>query len=744
MEKWKMHRLNQLLSFSLVALLCAACNTTDGAFNDSHFTQSSPSPSSTPAPSPSASPNYETVSILDLGAQCDGVTDDSSVFNDASTSGKIIQIPDNATCMAKELTLQSDVTYTCTNCKIKLLPTGQGAKILDLSFVNNVRFQGVTFDGGGVAQGSYDDSAPFNLSSGGSGYPASTQFGVDFTGGSCSSAPWGVATTDASGVVISVNIVSAGKDCTSAPTADFSAAGSGSGATGTLPAPPNSSSNWNNVLNYVASVNGFYLENCKITSTGAVAGKVSSNVGALLLYKTSGKLTGLQIDNTVAGTQIEVDSGGIRDLLEIDDPVLDGSIGNAIQIKGGVNGSVLDGGTITNVTDGFLGTGENGNCVSVYSTSGVTVKNVHCIGARFSAVRVTAATDNLILNNIADGAGEVSYWAEFGAENNVFSGNQAINCLSGYSDTNIADRVMGAPNHYFQNTAQNCTDFGFHFEMADAWSNVAQDVPVGYSIGFGGTGKNIDLQGNTCANTNPTANRLGVCIMVDSSLTDSTNNAGIGTSGTQMSSSGGVAPIPLIANDLSNGGVGVSSISRANPGVITMDSAHTLNNGQVVLLNNIYGMTQLNGVLCTVAGASGAGTTSFNCGIDTTSFDAFAATPLGNPGPSASYIYSSGTTPTYTMASEYNDADTKLMPGNGSTLTSASSITITHVVHPLDGTTPITTIQSPPYTQANEVVSLMCSSACSFATGDNIGSSKTGTAGFAVRLVYDGSTWWPL
>lgn len=65
----------------------------------------------------------------------------------------------------------------------------------------------------------------------------------------------------------------------------------------------------------------------------------------------------------------------------------------------------------------------------------------------------------------------------------------------------------------------------------------------------------------------------------------------------------------------------ISAISQANPGVVTA-TAHGLTTGEIVLLTNILGMTQLNGGLYTVTVIDG---NNFNIGVNTTSMSAYTS-----------------------------------------------------------------------------------------------------------------------
>lgn len=69
----------------------------------------------------------------------------------------------------------------------------------------------------------------------------------------------------------------------------------------------------------------------------------------------------------------------------------------------------------------------------------------------------------------------------------------------------------------------------------------------------------------------------------------------------------------------------ITGITRANPGVVTTSAAHGFSNGDKIYIENVVGMTQVNGLVFTIAGASGS---VFNLGVDTTAYTAYGS--LGN------------------------------------------------------------------------------------------------------------------
>ena len=82
-------------------------------------------------------------------------------------------------------------------------------------------------------------------------------------------------------------------------------------------------------------------------------------------------------------------------------------------------------------------------------------------------------------------------------------------------------------------------------------------------------------------------------------------------------------------------------------------------------------------------------------------------------------------------------------PGNyeGPVLASAATITLSHPVHKVTGTTSCTTI-NPPYTGFVGHVTLVPTGAAPFATGGNVAAALTGTANVPILAYFDGSLWY--
>lgn len=83
-------------------------------------------------------------------------------------------------------------------------------------------------------------------------------------------------------------------------------------------------------------------------------------------------------------------------------------------------------------------------------------------------------------------------------------------------------------------------------------------------------------------------------------------------------------------------------------------------------------------------------------------------------------------------------------PGDfeGPALASAASVTLSHPVHKITGTTAITTL-IPPHSGFIGRVTLLATGAWTFGTGGNIAGTMTAAAGKAYFPYFDGTSWYP-
>ncbi|MCP4394544.1 MAG: hypothetical protein GY804_09805 [Alphaproteobacteria bacterium] len=67
----------------------------------------------------------------------------------------------------------------------------------------------------------------------------------------------------------------------------------------------------------------------------------------------------------------------------------------------------------------------------------------------------------------------------------------------------------------------------------------------------------------------------------------------------------------------------ITGISQANPGVVSCSDTGTLQNGDIVIIEGVSGMTEVNDILFTVAGL--VADTSFTIGVNTTGYGAWSS-----------------------------------------------------------------------------------------------------------------------
>jgi hypothetical protein len=242
----------------------------------------------------------------------------------------------------------------------------------------------------------------------------------------------------------------------------------------------------------------------------------------------------------------------------------------------------------------------------------------------------------VIDSNVVDGAGEASIYAEFGTEGSVISNNKVMNGSSAIVSTNLSSRAFGIHQLITGNQITNMNLKCFHIESDTLSGNSCSNSPLGVEMGFGGTGQANILGPNTWTN-------VTVPVAVDASLGATPANQV--TTSQMYSGTGdqGAAQVPSPAAIAFSGSttLNISNISNAASAVVTFSSGTQPSVGQVYLLTMIYGMDQINGQLCTVSAST---LTTFTCNINSSTYSAWAANPVGDANPQAMLIYSSGTT----------------------------------------------------------------------------------------------------
>lgn len=87
-------------------------------------------------------------------------------------------------------------------------------------------------------------------------------------------------------------------------------------------------------------------------------------------------------------------------------------------------------------------------------------------------------------------------------------------------------------------------------------------------------------------------------------------------SGESLDTTTGIVTLPALAS------VGITAITKANPGVVTTASAHGYSNGDKIHISGVGGMTQVNNLVFTIGGASGS---VFNLGVNTTGYGTYTS-----------------------------------------------------------------------------------------------------------------------
>ena len=603
----------------------------------------------------------EEVPAKSVGIAADGVTDDSAALN--AVQNETVHLPDNSTILASNLTLHSNVRFVCKGCVIKHNPADTSHYLLNLSFLSNVEFSGVTFDGNAVNTGSYSGAnaatTKVSITSGGSNFPPNIKLGFSLSGGSGGLSPLGYLQTNSSGVVTSLTLTSPGSDnvvptgislvgCNPPGTSTFTC----NGLTVSISALSNSTPTSYPYIAKVFNTTNFVLRDCRMINTGAVASNLSLYMGGFYFYETSYTLDNLRMDDSlVGGTQIEDDAGSQDNARRINSSYLLGSTQNAIQLKGSASNVEISGGTIKNVTDAQYGNGSNGNGLSMYGASNLRAHDLYINTVQFSCFRVTGATafNNHVSHSVCMNAGEGAAYTELGAYNNILDFNRFYNVDSGLHGTNASSRPNLAKNYFDHNIINGCTSYGAEMEHDDFTNNDITNCAIGLEVGNGSsTGMGMVISGNSFHSTGSGTYSPGmtVGIDVDKGVPSSLGNQ-IGTQIVNNSIDNNIA-IPIIS--LNNPGVlGISNLVNCSTTLtcVTLFTAPSF----AVAVNQVYliadqwatGMYQINGGLCQVTVVTD--TTHFTCGnLNSSTWGTFVGWPLGG---TKAYLVSSSTTTPY-------------------------------------------------------------------------------------------------
>jgi len=616
-----------------------------------------------------------------LGLVGDGVTDNAASFS-AAPQGLRVHLADGATYAigtngtGGAVRWPSNTQFWCYGCRI-LYRGAVTAFPFSWQSGSNQRYDGLTFDLGGVNTGGYQGaniaSTAVTVLTGGSGF-APGFFGIGFTGG-CGDTPLGYATVNGSGAVTAVTITRNGGGCTSTPTIANSfttypscpRSGTCTAPTFSYAAPTNTGGPAHTYGFYVTQATNWQCYDCWFQSTGSTPASTSLYMDGLKLYSSSFTVVRPHVASTVAGYQIDIDTNGSTAPGKVDTPYLNGSGFDALQVKStaasGAGDIEIAGGFCTNNYDASYGTGQWGNCYSIFEVSNVNLHDGYALGPRFSGVRVTgsssAAQTHLTQFNIVSrmhilGCGETGIYLELGSEWGHVDANQVIGCNSGINGDNADERPDNGINLITNNLLRDNVAFGIHAVHDKVQGNIVINSPIGYMFGNGGDGYGLNADSNRCFATKvPGTIPMQVCFAVDQGLKSAVTNQNINLHAPSVGASSGPAgyevagPIPVAA--LSNyAGVSISAMTLASPPVFTLYGGTPVANGQTWILRNIPGatlsdgVTPVNGQLCVIGSATA---TSFACtNLNTTGGVPFALPLYGNAAAAATLLYTSGTT----------------------------------------------------------------------------------------------------
>jgi hypothetical protein len=617
------------------------------------------------------------IQASELGIVCDGVTDTTAALNSRKASGHTVHLPDHKVCIGTAPGV-NNTRWVCTGCTIARNRNGKtpGGHSY-VGYNSNIEFDGITFDLNGVGLGSFGGSPNAATTlltvSGGKGFEPNFRFAFN-TGnsGGCHSPVLGYFTTDARGVPDKAVITVPGTGCTSLPTPQPSSKGWGGDGyanpvqpvfTWAQGAAPRKSANNLNMF-FIDHSKNIVFRNCTWRSTGATMGSLTANFEGVVVFESSVSFINPTFESTIAGTHLKVDSGGKDVRTYIKNIRSDGSQLNAIRLTGAPCNTEIDGGLITNVGDMIAGSGEAGNAISLYVTSRNKIHGVTIVNPRFTGIRVMggASTYNQISDVTIKGNREVGVWAELGAEFNSFDNISISQCDGGVHGTNIKDRPHGGTNTFTHLLISGCKSIGVAVEEDSVTDSTVIDTPIPFSVGFGGTGKDNVLKGNTCESTGKGYSLMPICFGIDRYA----QHASLISENNPIKGTGVVG---VAALEFSNRLI-IKSISNSKPAVISYNPNVNVKSaapavGTTYLLSSIFGMLNsagqsINGHLCTVSAvnmtASGPNPYSITCGgskslpaLDTTSYNAtpYQPPPQGQGNPRLLELYKNGDTTPY-------------------------------------------------------------------------------------------------
>lgn len=163
--------------------------------------------------------------------------------------------------------------------------------------------------------------------------------------------------------------------------------------------------------------------------------------------------------------------------------------------------------------------------------------------------------------------------------------------------------------HFFHAVAQGRAN-GFRFkDWGDYQVTVANGV-LGTGVGTGAPTVQLNKIYTAGAQTKT---RL---IAKPVSGTVETYRNAVAIAGESLDTTTGIVTLPALSSAT------ITGITQANPGVVTTSAAHGYSNEEKIYLAGVAGMTQVNGVVFTIAGVTA---TTFQLGVNTTSYGAYTS-----------------------------------------------------------------------------------------------------------------------
>lgn len=394
----------------------------------------------------------------------------------------------------------------------------------------------------------------------------------------------------------------------------------------------------NNAYIFLNNPTNILIQGINFTNSGTPP----VNARGILAFNGSGRIQNNNMDATVTGRHFILDGRpGTNKSWVFDGNKSIGSAEAGFYITNSTNpyvpgtmlNVILSNNTVENTTAQSGSTGQSGNCYNIFQADGVQLIGNTCTNPRFSAWRLNKSVGSIVSGNKAtagSNGGESCAYAELGAFNNTFIGNECRGFPSGFNMTNVSSRGTDAPNFVIGNFCFNSLYYCYAFEHDYGWNNEADGVPIGYIVGRGNTTHDNTMGNNRCDRTDTTTPPMVICTAVDQGVnsgTDTVSNTVRGT--TTVASTIWPTNLPgnLVVTGITTGATTTVNYTGSAP-----------TDGTTWCGAQIEGMTQIDGICGTIASHTAS---SFVININSTGFSPITI-PTGGPTPNFFQIY--GTT----------------------------------------------------------------------------------------------------